>query len=122
MDSPLTPRSPPPTRLLPTCICLGELLRAPSRLKALRSLEAPLLGRGGASVCGAGRDERERSRELPGGAEQSRAELRGAGERQAEPARASSPIVLRFPARCPPCLCPGTGKTFIVSGTTPLDV
>lgn len=120
MHLPLTPRGSPPTRLLPTCVLPGGLPRAPSRVRALRSLEAPLLGRGGASVCGAGRDEREPSRELPSGAERSRGELRGAGERQAEPAGGSAPFVLRFPSCCPPpCLCPGTCKTFIVSGTPP---
>lgn len=71
-------------------------------------------GRGGTSASGAGCCRAE-----PIGAEPSRAELRGAGERQAEPAGGSARFVLRFPARCPPRLCPDTGKTFIVSGTPP---
>lgn len=63
---------PPPPRfastcLLPTRVRHSELLRAPSRVRARRGLEAPLQGRGGANACGAGRAE-------PGAAEQSRAE------------------------------------------------
>lgn len=121
LDLPLTPRGSPPTRLLPTCVRPGELLRAPSRVTVLRSLEAPLPGRGGASVCGEGRGERERSREQPSGVEPSRAELRGAGERQAEPAGGSAPIVLRFPARCPPAFAQAPAKLLLFRGP-PLDV
>lgn len=57
--------------------------------------------RGGAS--GAGRCR----------AEPSRAEPRGAGERQAEPAGGSAPIVLRFPARCLPAFAQAPAKLLL---------
>lgn len=55
------------------------------------------------STLGAGRGQRVRGGASGAGrcrAEPSQAEPRGAGERQAEPAGGSAPIVLRFPARC----------------------
>ena len=124
LDLPLTPRGSPPTRLLPTCVRPGELLRAPSRVTVLRIWKRHSRG-------GAGRGERVRggegrARAEPGAAERSRAEpsraeLRGAGERQAEPAGGSAPIVLRFPARCPPAFAQAPAKLLLFRGP-PLDV
>lgn len=122
LDLLLTPRGSPPTRLQSTCVRPGELLWAPSRVTVLRSLEAPLPGRGGESVWGAGRGERGRSREQPSGVESSRAEPSRAARCRGEAGRACRRLRTHravFPGSVSPCLCPGTGKTFIVSGTPP---
>lgn len=66
---------------------------APSRVRALRSLEAPLSGRGGASVCGAGR----------GGTIAS-----GAGSCRAQPSRAE-----------PSCEVPGRGRQSLPAAPHP---
>lgn len=101
------------TCLLPTRVRHSELLRAPSRVRARRGLEAPLQGRGGANACGAGRAE-------PGAAEQSRAEPSRAARCRGEAGRACRWLRTHraaFPCSLSPCLCPGARKTFIVSGS-----
>lgn len=120
LDLPLTPRGSPPTRLLPTCVRPGELLRAPSRVTVLRIWKRHSRG-------GAGRGERVRggegrARAEPGAAERSRAEPSRAERCWGEAGRACRRLRTHraaFPSSVSPCLCPGTGKTFIVLGTPP---